>query len=476
MYSTKLFALFLTLSAYEFNRFAKYLASPYFNEQDVLIHLLSLLKTEIERFHKNNTAQIAEKQAIWAVLYPEKPFDNTVFNRLTSALKDHVECFLIIEHQKSNPVGQSLALLEVLQTRKLDDVFQREQQETQRKLALAAPKSLAIYTQTWLLHDRIDLQADTATKRAPDTNVVQAAAELDLLFMAQKLRYACNAYNYTRIFKKELPMEGIDFLLEWLPKSPYFAVPLIQLYHVIYRMLVAQTELNIDEADALYYQLVSLLAEYEQEITPADRYDFYTFATNYCIRAINHGKTEFNKHLFELYERMAAKGIFDQAGELSPWHYKNAVKLALRLPDFSKALEFANQHKHKLPTEHAKNLTLYCNALIGFAKKNYNEVCHILMSKTLQDDAYYGLDVRVLLLKTYYLQQYETAFDSLVHSTKVYLHREKQIGADSKKQFGNFIKYIAQLFYINNEKATLLRAKIEAESKVADKNWLLEQL
>jgi hypothetical protein len=253
----------------------------------------------------------------------------------------------------------------------------------------------------------------------------------------------------------------------------------VQLYATTYKMLVAQETESADQTDTHYYNLLTLLAQHEAVVPRNMMTEFYVFATNYGIRAINQGRSAFAQQLFELYNTMTERTfLLDDDGRLSPWHYKNIVKLGVRLRDMRHVRLFIEQHKHILPVAFAENAVLYGKALIAFTQKDYAAVGDLLIHKTFQDDPFYGLDTRALLLKTYYIQRDNDAFDTLIESSKVYLHREQKVSEINKTQFSNFIKYTAKLFYSvpNKEKATSLRLTIQQDSKVADKTWLLEKM
>ena len=111
-------------------------------------------------------------------------------------------------------------------------------------------------------------------------------------------------------------------------------------------------------------------------------YDLYSDALNFCIQKGNQGKPEFLKKFHDLYSFMLDKGIAYNASnneELSPWHFKNAVLVALRLGFYDWTEKFITKNKDKLPIEFRENAVSYNLALLYFYQKgmiklflNYN--------------------------------------------------------------------------------------------------------
>ena len=213
MGKTKLWIWLLTLSAQELNKFSLYLASLYYNDKAVLTQFFGLLKPVLERALRKQKAQIPTNEGVWAALFGNNAFDNVRLNRITSELNQHLEDFLLVEHRKKDTESRDIALLEMLQTQRLDDFFIKKQADFIQKQTTKPIQNRSKYTHDWLLHECVDSFFDRQIERAPQTNVVAAAASLDKMFIVEKLRYACNAFNYARVMRVDLPIEGVAWLL-----------------------------------------------------------------------------------------------------------------------------------------------------------------------------------------------------------------------------------------------------------------------
>src|ERR1700677_784844 len=90
MAETKLHSILNTLTVYELNRLAKFLCSPYFNEDEKLIKCFELLAPAF----KQQTPPPNQK-AIWKAVYGSKSFSNLKFARLYSDLAKKLDEFLV---------------------------------------------------------------------------------------------------------------------------------------------------------------------------------------------------------------------------------------------------------------------------------------------------------------------------------------------------------------------------------------------
>ena len=81
MTGSKLLTLLKTFNKYELNRLRKYVESPFFNENELLVDLFDL----IDKFLRSNRENI-EQEKIWQKIFPKMPYDDIKFRRLSSDL------------------------------------------------------------------------------------------------------------------------------------------------------------------------------------------------------------------------------------------------------------------------------------------------------------------------------------------------------------------------------------------------------
>jgi hypothetical protein len=87
----------------------------------------------------------------------------------------------------------------------------------------------------------------------------------------------------------------------------------------------------------------------------------------------------------------------------------------------------------------------------------------------------FNLDARRLLARIYFELKENTALDSLIDNSKIYLHRQKDIGYH-REMYLNFFKTLEILLKTDPKNREILRGPIEATKYLAEREWLLEKL
>jgi hypothetical protein len=93
-------------------------------------------------------------------------------------------------------------------------------------------------------------------------------------------------------------------------------------------------------------------------------------------------------------------------------------------------------------------------------------------------EVFINLDVRRMLLKSYYELEEWSALDSLPGSFKVYLRRQKGLGYH-RESYLDFIKYTRKLMQTSGKRNSVkwqLATQIAATEAVAEREWLLGKL
>jgi tetratricopeptide (TPR) repeat protein len=168
-------------------------------------------------------------------------------------------------------------------------------------------------------------------------------------------------------------------------------------------------------------------------------------------------------------------GILLEKGKLSPWHYKNIIKLALRLQKFDWTEQFILQNTRLLDDVHRDDAYYYNLAELYYYTGRFDAAMSFL-NKVDFSDIHYNLGAKVLLVKIYYETDTSDALESLLHSFKTYLQRNKVISEELRRTYLNFIQMVAQMIRATPAQFAALRQKVEQQPLLTDKNWLLQRL
>ena len=79
MKNNKLITLLRSFSKIELTQFKKYLLSPFFNENKILIELYVYIQKQLL---KQTTDALINKQAVWKFLFKDKPYRDIQINSI----------------------------------------------------------------------------------------------------------------------------------------------------------------------------------------------------------------------------------------------------------------------------------------------------------------------------------------------------------------------------------------------------------
>ena len=467
MRNSKLFYYLHQLDNRTLNAFKRFLASPFFVKKAEPVKLFEVME---KRLLKYKLRDLPEEEA-FAAVYPGKAYDSKVFNKLKNTLHDLLMEFLahralkgdsglkwLLAHQEVTGMGAD-KYFDFLhkKTRESLDPFQTNYFERARKLEMQ-----------WLL---------LKNQKAPDrsnSNLEKMDALLDQGYFQHKLTLAYRALTEAHLYDHPPQVHGLEEMVNQLRKNLDSHPPLVLMAYYRY-----MTILERDEPEH-YYQLRQLLQAHGQKIESSIAYDMYIGALNYCIFKINQGQESFLKELLNLYQSMLKLGFLLVQEMLPPNHFKNMVILGARLKEFEWAWGFIKDYGSRLgPGEVGHALAYNRAVLLYFEEKLKSAEKEFLKVVKAPDDIFYGVDARTYLLRIYYETENFDGMDSLSHSFRIFLQRNKKLSLKRKESFSVFISLFRRLMYIpprDYEKLTKLRSDILSSAKIAPRTWLLEKV
>lgn len=468
MYKSKLYLILQHFDKYEQNRCRKYLQSPYFNRSQELMQLYEALIAEVN----GDVRGTLDKEQLWADLQPGKAYDDVRFRKYCSDLLKLVEGYLAQEVYEAEPVNKAVDLIQAVGQKRIEKLYDSVVKTAQKQVEKSNVKSSAYFLKKFEIENRsyeLDENKHTRTLRS---NLDALNDNLDIFYFSEKLRYYCAALSNKFVIEQNYNARFIKEILSYIDDQKVQQVLPIAVY---YRVLLTQ----IHEDDTKhYYVLKSLLEESSLSFAQLEAMNIYVSTINYCVRQINRGNQEFLKEIFELYEDLIRKGIIFFNGELSPWHFKNLIVVALRLGKYEWTEKFIKKYSSYLPDSFRDNAVTYNLAQVYFYQKKHIKVIELLREVEYEDVAY-NLGSKSMLLATYYETDEIEPLYSLFESFRAYLNRHKDIPANRRKNYSNLIKFTKKLTRImpgDRAAVAKLKQEIEETKNVASHNWLKEKL
>ncbi len=471
MISNKLTDLLRTFSAADIQRFQKYLASPFFNENLDLMTLYGLL---VQGPIEGKTDKTPSKLGLWKKLFPEVPYDDVKYRRLNSDLLQLALDFLAYQQYKAHPVTPKIFLLHRLASTRLDKHFDGVARQAEGELEKSGYKDADFHYFKYILQRRHHEHMEHTAAKEPTFHFMEEADHhLDCYYLTKKLEHYCDALGYQNIRSEAAQIYLFPDFLKQVENSPYLQEPAVKAYYLIALMTQQQ------ENEAYFFQLKNMLEKQSGLFRKRELQTLFIHLMNYCIYSkINNGRIDYYTELFSLYRIALEQEIIFENGELDPHHYKNIVTTSFYVREFAWAENFIQQYTARLPKADQENALQYNLAQLYFHKGEFDKVIGQLREVDYQTIAY-ALGSKLLLLRTYYELGEDQALDSLIDSFRIYLRRNKLISKEIKQQYMNalrFTKRLATTAHFDEKAIQKLKSQIEKCKALAVKKWLLEKI
>lgn len=461
MKKSKVVQLLRSCEVSEINGMEHFLRSPYFNEDEAVIHLFQYLKD----FYPDFSAPELKKKRVFSQVFPGQAYDDKQLRYLISDLNKLLERFLAFQKVEDTPYQLSLALLGSLSERGLNKAYRQASRHLEKELTPHAAKSSEIF---WAQLQWSEIKEGHFLRqraRKHDISLQYYADDLDKYYFLNRLKIACAMLDRQTILQAEY---NFNISTEWIKHLEYhnfFNEPIIQVYYTIFQAL-------LQEEDEQYFKaLKAFFKKSTSSIAPSDLKDIYLFAINYCARKIRQGKETYVMEALQLYRTgIEAHVLIDDQG-LSPWAFTNVVKLSLRLEYYTQIESFIQEYAPKLPESFRENALHYNLAELYYYTKRFDQAQQHLNQVAFSDLNYY-LGARVLLAKIFYETGEEEALLSLISSFTIFLKRNKQLSNNLKHTYLNFCQILFQIVRRSPAQMKKLEEKITSTALLTDRTWL----
>jgi hypothetical protein len=472
MTDSKLYSVLTHFDKIEQNRLRKYVRSPYFNVNELLMSFLDVLFAHI---NANGKAGDLTKELIWAGLYQKEPYNDVRFRKLTSDLLKLIEDFLAQEQYEKDNLQKTNYLLNSIREKKMERLHKSSIKSARELLKQQNQKSSTFYYNQYLIEKNYYELSEGELKRSEKSNMEDIINNLDYFYLAEKLRLYNSILSRKSMISHEYQLLFIDEIIEHIGKYQYNDIPPVSIY---YRQCLTLMQ-NQEEKDEHYFELKKLVKDYWRMFPLIEASEMYVGLLNYCSRKVNQGNQKFLHEFLEVYKEILSKNILPN-NELNPWSFKNAVQIALRLGEYEWTEKLIKDYSPKLPDEFRDNAVSYNLALVYFYQKKYRDVIQQLQSVEYEDIGY-NLNAKSMLVAIYYELDEDDALISQMDSFKTYLHRHKDIADNKKMHYTNLMKYVRKLLKLNKGSKTEIeniKKEMEEDRKIgiASEKWILEKL
>jgi len=290
--------------------------------------------------------------------------------------------------------------------------------------------------------------------------------QLDLYLVELYLGESSIHHNVDHLF-----YEALKSILE-LPRFAENA--LLQVYQSIIKLMKTKTEV-------VFFKLIRDLDRHSTSIPFGSQLNFYNSLLNFCILQIRKGETAYNRHQFNLYQKMDEKNLLLINNQLHIGNLRNIINLSCRQKAYSWAVKMLDKYYPYLPNHLADAVKDFNLGTIAYYKKDYPKAIDYLFPLPTINLSH-DINRRTIIIKAYY--ELDTEFKETTHtlfrSFEKYIREQKSLTSKSKTSYKNFIRTLINLYRIKHRvtkmKLENLKQKLETQKLNSNKSWLLEKI
>lgn len=465
MKNSKLIVLLSSFELSEWKRFGEFLSTPFFNKRKDLINYFQYLDKFAPRFETDSIS----RETIFNAVYPKQSFNKQALAYLNSYMLKQAERFLIQIRLEKKEYWSNYFLLEELMERKLDKHYRRYLKEIQALVAGKQSINSDYYLYRYQLSDLAKRHFLGQQERRFDENIQFAWDRLDSFYFFNKMKAACEILEWKNIIKADYDMSYITELAAYLKRHQTQLDHLTLIYLKAYFLLLYPTTKDG------FIQFVQLISQYKNQIPNSEKKYIYLLSINYCGSQIKKGNDPY--YYVEACLNLYVEGIEDrflfENNYLSPWTFKNVVKLGFNLKRYQWTEQFIQDYYAQLEEEFQADALHFNLADLYYRKKEYQQAQQHLL-QVRYSDIFYNLGAKTMLIKIYYETNEEEALLSMLASFTLFLKRNKKITKELRNIYLNFTTFLNRILRIKPAKKDQLMLEIKQTKLVTNRNWLLQ--
>lgn len=458
----------LSLSDKEVRELGKWLASPAHNHREDAIRLFEFLV-------KQGGAKSASKEEAWKVVFPGEPYDDAFMRQVMYFLLKAIEDYFIFKEYKSETTRPMLSLASLYRRRQLDKPF-RQTIESARKELNNLPLRNSEYhlDKFYLEQERYYYMA--VTNPMGEINLQDVSDELDMAYVANKLRLACRMLSHQSVNKTAKYDIGLlEPVLQTVEQGKMLNEPGVAVYYYGFKALTERDKVEHFE------HLTRILNQDGKAFPAGELKELYHLAINYCTSRINMGQEAFFQRQYELYRIGFDQGfLLDTNTNISRYMFTGAVYAAIKTKNYEWAEHYITRFNERLEEKHRHSTVQFNLSRVYYERGDYDKA-QILLREFEYDDMLFNAIAKTMLLKIYYkLGEYD-ALESLIEAMRSFLQRKAALSPTHKIIFKNTIYLMKKLVNLNHYSKVQVekfrQAVIDTNPmQKQEKEWFLQQI
>lgn len=464
MNSSKIWQVFERLELKDLREIKKRVHSPAFNQRGHVGDLFNYLNSCVR-----DLKMIPDYESAHRVLFPNLKMDDARLRNSMNLLLQVIESYLADKHAQRR-VNQPLHLAKAYRKLQLPKHYNQAITKAQKQQQATETRAAEFYLQNYLLEYE-QYQFLSVQRRLTDINLQSISDNLDIAYLALKLRQTCFSLSHQAVHKTDYDFGLLPHLMKIIQSEPYAEVPAISLYYHCYLSLSDPTD------ESHFRRFKELLVRHSQLFPLREIRDLFLLAANYCIRRLNDGAPDFAREALDIYREGLDKKYLLTNNRLSRFTYSNIITMSLVTQEFDWAIEFAESNKKRLAEKHQQATYSFNLARLEYARGNLKKALPLLQ-KTEYRELVLNLTAKALTAKIYFESDEYEVLGAHLDAMQQFIRRKKMIGYhhDMFRNFVLILKKRLEIADFDKEKLRALKAEALTLNALAEKRWLLKQL
>ncbi len=474
MENTRIIELLKTFSEKELAGFDDFISSKFFNQNENLKKLFSILKKHYPTFESEELL----KKNIFVKIFGRKNYEDEKMRTLISNLMKLCKKYLIQVDIESKGEEVNLHLLTQLRIREQKALFTYEYNKIKSSLGESKSKGREYYFSAYVMETELYHSEPTAIKDnyLEKPLIENVAYNFERLFIIDLLSINYNMLTRESKVNYSPRFLFLDTIRPKIENGDYADTPIIPLkYYIFMSIQNPFKEEYFEKAEKIYFDNLDL-------ISPTEKAYINTGLVNYCWLRVGLGDEKYFPRVFDVYKIGLEEGMYFYENKfLLTSLFNGIVKCACFLKELQWLFNFIYEYKNKLDPEQRKEAVNVAYSKYYFEKKEF-ELALKHINKINALSSILKLEIKILTIKILYeLGHIESVFSSL-DSLKHFFRNNKLLHPSILEQINSFSKIVKQLSNLkeNNNKEDLDYFKKQVanspELGMISIKWVIEKI
>jgi hypothetical protein len=477
------FLFFSALSPSEWQQFIAFLDFSFIENTPPVAaadikQLAVFLKNTYTARKKSVDIDTLDTLSLFKAIFPERLFVQGRFEKVSAALRQIFEKFIVYKSINDNDFVQRITLLDYYSAQKNTVRFERLMTKLKVDLYAESAKDRYGYAKIyWAELLDAEFQALYNVKKG-DVNYAKVVSALDIFYLTSRLDWLCVFFNQKRMVdidtkNEQALLADLDAIIE---KKGLADTPSVKAYRKAIDMLLDKGSFD---------EFQQIITESDAFLTFQQRQKLHALERNFCTRLLNAGQQDYLPRLVSLTKAHLAAGYLYYESGLIPSTLQNLTIIGLRTRDFDWVKQLLLDHKDRIISQDDPQEVFNLNwANLQFALGNFEAVLPLITNAYKFRDIYYELTSRTLEIKTLFEQNDQTACSYRCEAFKNHLfnwgktHKSNSLPPLVFDLNNNFVNLVLQLLDTRKGDKTVktMMDKIENSRLYGERDWLLEKL